>query len=302
MSNLFWLTEAQVARMSPCFPKSRGKPRVDDRRVLSGIIFINRNGSRWCDAPSAYGPPKTLYNRWRRWSRMGVFDRILQYLIAETLAAEEEAARKKAKEKKMALKNAGKNKTSNKKISRKEVARRKAVKKKAARKKQEETSITIDSTYLKAHRTSASMLVTEGVDRQIGRCRGGLATKCHAVVDHKGRPHRLHMTAGNIADATGARVLVKDLPKAKWFPGDWGYDANRLRNALKELWIKPCIPGRKSRKTPIRYNKWLYWKRHRIENSLGRIKDWRRIAMRYDRCPTIFRSAVTLATIILFWL
>lgn len=72
MSNLFWLTEAQIARLQPFFPKSHGKPRVDDRRVLSGIIFINRNGLRWCDAPPEYGPPKTLYNRWKRWSDMGV--------------------------------------------------------------------------------------------------------------------------------------------------------------------------------------------------------------------------------------
>jgi hypothetical protein len=68
MSKLFWLTEAQMARLEPFFPKSHGKPRVDDRRVLSGIIFINRNGLRWCDAPKEYGPHKTLYNRWKRWS------------------------------------------------------------------------------------------------------------------------------------------------------------------------------------------------------------------------------------------
>ena len=66
MSDLFWLTDAQMARLEPFFPKSHGKPRVDDRRVLSGIIFINRNGLRWRDAPAEYGPYKTLYNRWKR--------------------------------------------------------------------------------------------------------------------------------------------------------------------------------------------------------------------------------------------
>ena len=83
MSDLFWLTEAQMERLKPFFPLSHGKPRVDDRRVLSGIIFINRNGLRWRDAPAAYGPPKTLYNRWVRWSRLGVFARILMELAAE---------------------------------------------------------------------------------------------------------------------------------------------------------------------------------------------------------------------------
>ena len=88
MSDLFWLSEAQMARLEPFFPKSHGKPRVDDRRVLSGIIFINRNGLRWRDAPAAYGPPKTLYNRWKRWSDKGVFARILLELAKESDAAD----------------------------------------------------------------------------------------------------------------------------------------------------------------------------------------------------------------------
>lgn len=71
MSDLYWLTEEQMDRLRPFFPKSHGKPRVDDRRVLSGIIFVNRNGLRWRDAPREYGPHKTLYNRWKRWSAMG---------------------------------------------------------------------------------------------------------------------------------------------------------------------------------------------------------------------------------------
>ena len=83
MNNLFWLTDAQMARLEPFFPTSHGKPRVDDRRVLSGIIFINRNGLRWCDAPKEYGPHKTLYNRWKRWGDKGVFARILVGLAAE---------------------------------------------------------------------------------------------------------------------------------------------------------------------------------------------------------------------------
>jgi len=71
MSNHFWLTDAQMARVKPFFPRSDGKPRVDDRRVSSGIIFINRNGLRWHDAPREYGLHKTLCNRWKRWSDMG---------------------------------------------------------------------------------------------------------------------------------------------------------------------------------------------------------------------------------------
>jgi len=80
MMGRFWLTHEQVERLRPHFPKARGKPRVDDRRVLSGILHVLRNGLRWQDAPSVYGPHKTLYNRFVRWSRLGVFAGIFRDL------------------------------------------------------------------------------------------------------------------------------------------------------------------------------------------------------------------------------
>ena len=80
MSGQFWLSDEQVERLRPHFPKPRGKPRVDDRRVLSGILHVLRNGLRWQDAPAVYGPHKTLYNRFARWSRLGVFARIFRDL------------------------------------------------------------------------------------------------------------------------------------------------------------------------------------------------------------------------------
>jgi transposase len=73
MSDLNWLTDQQMARLKPFFPKSHDRPRVDDRRVLSGIIFVNCNGLRWRDAPREYGPAETLYNHWKRWSDKCVF-------------------------------------------------------------------------------------------------------------------------------------------------------------------------------------------------------------------------------------
>ncbi len=82
MSDLFWLTDEQMERLRPFFPRSHGKPRVGDRRVLSGIVFVNRNGLRWRDAPSAYGPHKTLYNRWKRRGEAGVFTRMMGGLAA----------------------------------------------------------------------------------------------------------------------------------------------------------------------------------------------------------------------------
>lgn len=82
MSDLIWLTPAQMRRIAPCFPLSHGVPRVDDRRIVSGIIFVIRNGLRWRDAPKVYGPHKTIYNRFVRWSRLGVFNKIFATLSA----------------------------------------------------------------------------------------------------------------------------------------------------------------------------------------------------------------------------
>lgn len=80
MTEFFLLSEDQMRRIEPFFPRSHGIPRVDDRRVISGIIFVIRNGLRWRDAPANYGPHKTIYNRSIRWSAMGVFGRILTEL------------------------------------------------------------------------------------------------------------------------------------------------------------------------------------------------------------------------------
>jgi putative transposase len=83
MSELFLLSRAQMRRIEPYFPLSHGVPRVDDRRVISGIVFVIRNGLRWRDAPRDYGPHKTIYNRFVRWSRLGVFNRIFAALAGK---------------------------------------------------------------------------------------------------------------------------------------------------------------------------------------------------------------------------
>ncbi len=79
----FWLTEAQFARLEPFLPTdTRGKVRVDDRRVISGIIHVLKSGGRWVDAPEVYGPRKTLYNRFVRWAAKGVWSDIFHALAS----------------------------------------------------------------------------------------------------------------------------------------------------------------------------------------------------------------------------
>ena len=105
-----------------------------------------------------------------------------------------------------------------------------------------------------------------------------------------------------MAHSRGALVLLRHLPPAKRFLGDKAYDADWLRDGLEDRGIRPCIPARKKRKKPARYNKRLYRKRYRIENAFGRLKDWRGIASRYERCGDIFLNAIILAAIVIFWL
>jgi transposase len=119
-------------------------------------------------------------------------------------------------------------------------------------------------------------------------------TKLHAVADANGRPISLFMTAGQVSDYTGAAALLDSLPKAQWLLGD--------REALQAKGITPCIPGRKSRIEPVKYDKRRYKSRNWIEIMFGRLKDWRRVATRYDRCPTVYLSAIALAATVLFWL
>ncbi|WP_156353025.1 MULTISPECIES: IS5 family transposase [unclassified Sphingomonas] len=251
MNDLLLLSKAQMRRIEPCFPLSHGVPRVDDRRVLSGILFVIRNGLRWRDAPAAYGPHKTIYNRFIRWSRLGVFNRIFAELAAGSDTSDQ---------------------------------------------------LMIDATHIKAHRTAASLLKKGLYPGCIGRSRGGLTTKLHAVCDGSGRPIRLVLTKGQTSDYKGAAMLVDTLPPAKAMLADRGYDAAWFRKALADRGITPCIPSKINRKVAISHDPSLHRQRHRIENMFGRLKDWRRIHTRYDRCAHTFLSAIAFAATFIFWL
>ena len=127
-------------------------------------------------------------------------------------------------------------------------------------------------------------------------------TKLHAVTDTSGRPIRFFITAGQVSDYTGAMALLSSLPNAEWLLADRGYDADWFREALSDRGTRPCIPGRKSRKQTVRYDTRRYKRRNRIERMFGRLKDWRRVATRYHRCPKVFLSAIALAATVIFWL
>ncbi|WP_156170784.1 IS5 family transposase [Croceicoccus naphthovorans] len=251
MSDLIWLSEAQMRRIEPYFPLSHGVPRVDDRRIVSGIIFVIRNGLRWRDAPREYGPHKTIYNRFIRWSRLGVFNNIFAALAAKGGKPDQ---------------------------------------------------LMIDATHLKAHRTAASLFKKGLFPRCIGRTKGGLNSKLHAVCDGQGRPLVMLLSEGQMSDFKGAALMLDSLPRAKALLGDKGYDADWFRAALANRGITACIPSKANRKVQIPHDRTLYRQRHRVENMFGKLKDWRRIHTRYDRCAHTFMSAICIAATVIFWL
>ena len=160
----FWLSDSQFESLKPLLPnKVRGVPRADDRKVISGIIHVIRNGCRWRDAPGVYGPHKTLDNRFVRWSRAGVFEAIFKSLAE---GGGKEGSRHDRQHSSESPSDFGQ----------------------SAKKR--------------------------GLCRLIGRTRGGLTSRLHAVCDGDGRPLQLLLTAGQVSDHKGAAAVLADLSPA----------------------------------------------------------------------------------------
>jgi transposase len=105
-----------------------------------------------------------------------------------------------------------------------------------------------------------------------------------------------------MSDYEGAALICPMLPDAETLIADKGYDSDAFRAALAERGITPCIPPRAKRRTPAPYCKTLYRQRHKVENMFAKLKDWRRLALRYDRCAHTFFSTICIAATIIFWL
>ena len=138
--------------------------------------------------------------------------------------------------------------------------------------------------------------------RRIGRTKGGLNSKLHAVCDQHGRPLVLMLTEGQVNDHKGAAALFHALPSAALLIADRGYDSDGFRAALIEKGTTPCIPTRKNRKVQIPHDAGLYRTRHTVENMFAKLKDWRKLATRYDRCSDIFMGTIIIAATVIFWL
>jgi transposase len=138
-------------------------------------------------------------------------------------------------------------------------------------------------------------------EEAIGRSRGGRTSKIHALADNRGRPVAFALTPGNVADVVMAIPLLGAVAKPKRLLADKAYDADSLRRWLRQRKIRAAIPSTASRRTPYPLDRAAYKRRNVIERMFCRLKNWRRIATRYDRLARNYLSGLALAAIIIAW-
>ncbi|MGZ5812748.1 MAG: IS5 family transposase [Xanthobacteraceae bacterium] len=249
-SNLFWLSDEQWERIEPHLPTDvRGVERQDDRRVISGIVQVLKSGCRWCDCPPEYGPHTTVYNRFVRWARRGIWENLFRKLAGNGRSTDTQM---------------------------------------------------IDSTHVKAHRSAAGG--KGGSRNRLLAARGGRNTKIHALADAKGRLIAILLTGGEAHDYPLAKRLIRRVNPPEHLLGDMAYDGDELREELERHRTKSVIPNRPNRRHPFSFSKRLYKLRWRIESAFNRLKDFRRIATRYDKLGRNYLASVCLAAALVWWI
>ena len=159
----------------------------------------------------------------------------------------------------------------------------------------------INSTYIKAHRSAAG---AKGGNRNrlLAARAAGETRRVHALADAKGRLLAILLTGGEAHDCPIAQRLIRRVKRSKHMLGDKAYDSAELRNDLDERGTNPVIPNKSNRKQPFRFNKRLYKLRWRIEAAFNRLKDFRRIATRYDKLARNYLASVCLVAALVWWI
>jgi transposase len=227
--------------------KSRGVPRVNDRRVVNGIFWVLRSGAPWRDPARKLRPLHDLLQPFVRWRRAGVWTKLMSALAGAHDAAVQ----------------------------------------------------MIDTSIVRVHQHGAC--ITRNRRQSIGRSRGGLTSKIHAVVDSNGLPVRLALSPGEAHDLRLAGKLLSRLKSGSMLLADRGYDADWIRELAMKKGAWANIPPKANRNDPICFSPHLYRARNQVERFFNRIKQWCRVATRYDRLAGNYLAFIQLASIRL-WL
>ena len=250
------LTDMEWQLLKQVLPTGRPGPvRKDDRRIMNGIFFVLRSGIPWRDLPERYGPYTTCFNRYNRWSKDGTWARMMEDLLSLARGDDDDDPDGDG-------------------ASRLETRM-------------------MDSSGVRVHKHGAGSR-RDGEPREMGKSRAGLTTKVHVMTDGNATPVALHLTPGQRADCTQAGRLLSELPPGATVIADKAYGSDDILNRIKAVNGRVAIPPKANRKKPWVIDMTLYKSRNRIERFFGLIKEFRRVATRYDKRARNYLSTVML--------
>jgi len=238
----------------------RGRPWANHRDVVNGILWVLSVGGSWRDIPASFGKWQTIYGRFRRWVREGLWDKIWSNLLRKI--------------------------DSNGKLAR--------------------SLWSVDGSVIRAHRSAAGgsrKNERNAAENGLGRSRGGYSTKIHVVCERKGIPLGITVTGGEKSEAPEFPNVLASIPiklhrkskRPKAIAGDKAYSSKAIRTWIQKRGIKDVIPRRSNEKQVRYFAKWLYKQRNVVERLIGRIKEFRRLAMRYDKTKESFLAMIKIA-------
>ena len=252
----------RLAPLSPPQKPRTGRPALDHRPFIEAVLWLARTGAPWRDLPAELMNWRTAWRRLQRWTAAGLWDRIVDALRAIAPDAGWEAHM-------------------------------------------------LDSSVIRAHAHAAGARRSRG-EQALGRSRGGFSTKLHLRGDARGRPVAFHLTAGQRHDLTGVGPLFEQgalrtgrRGRPRWKPeaviADEAYSAAWLLDALRRKGIVPVIPSRSDQPDNPDFDKEAYRDRNAIERLVGRLKQFRRVATRYEKLDPHYLAFVQIASVVL-WL
>jgi len=237
------LRDDQWKRIAPLLPGKDGDPGrsgANNRLFIEAVLWIVRVGAPWRDLPEYFGNWNSVFQRFRRWAKGAVFDKIFEVLSADA----------------------------------------------------DFEYVIVDGTIVRVHQHGTG--AKGGTHTQaIGRSRGGLTTKIVALVDALGNLVRFNLLPGQRHDSVGVAPLLKDLDFAALL-ADKAFDGDALRAELDDRGAVAVIPPKANRVTTIPCDFERYQWRHLVENFFCKIKQFRRIATRYDKTDASFAAMINL--------